>query len=75
MQPPIEEYTHLTGGAKPVLTYQTEHAFDLPEYPKSNPYGLTYIIPTRGQTFDEIKKSLSTVINTKPIDNQLITDL
>ena len=69
MQPSIEAYTHLTGGAKPVLTYQTEHAFNLPEYPKSNLYGLTYIIPTHGQSFDEIKKSFSTVSNTEPIDN------
>jgi hypothetical protein len=69
MQPSIEAYTHLTGGAKPVLTYKTEHAFDLPEYPKSDPYGHTYIIPTHGQTFDELKKSFSTVRNTGPIDN------
>jgi hypothetical protein len=49
------------GTSKPLLTYRIEFVHDLPEYPASDPYGYTYVVPSRGRSSQEIKASFEEV--------------
>lgn len=43
------------------MTYQIDYSHDLPDYPKTHEEGYTYVVPARGRTFEEIKRSFDAV--------------
>ena len=44
-----------------MMTYRIDYSHDLPDYPQTHEDGYTYVVPTRGRTFEEIRRSFDAV--------------
>jgi len=61
-QPPVESLTVISQGSKAsTFSRIMDFTHALPEYPSSDIYGYTYVIPSGGRSQEEIKKIFAQV--------------